>query len=181
MARGTNRRAKRMSLDKKPHWRAGWWPTLVNERCFAAVTEDVADCSAEVIKTAMQTHSSGQASPRRLEEMCVRWRFLRTFHTSWQQLVQRPHRVLELRLQRKTVPGCSRLRHPRLAAFPLTMGFVSFCQGVCHLGERGRLVLYYYYYAVFNAPCVGRLNDEIAGFDFAAGRSRDSGRLPPVL
>ena len=40
---------------------------LVNERCFAAVTGDVADSSAEVIKKLV----CRQASPRRLEEMCV--------------------------------------------------------------------------------------------------------------
>jgi len=31
MARGPNRRAKRMSLDKEPHWSVGWWLTAAGK------------------------------------------------------------------------------------------------------------------------------------------------------
>ena len=83
MARGPNRRAKRMSLDKEPHWSVGWWPTAAGKwKMFRGCHQRCRRFFCRALqKAGMQTHSSGQASPRRLEEMCVRWRFLRTFRT----------------------------------------------------------------------------------------------------
>jgi len=62
--------------------------------------------------TNTQIYSSGQASPRRLEGMCLprSAKSLRTFCTSWQEPVQQPQHVFELRWQRKTII----IRHPQL-------------------------------------------------------------------
>ena len=68
-----------------------------------------------------------------IAESCMPWRFLRAFRSSWQQPVQRPHLVHELRQRRKTVPECSQLWRPRPAAFPSATVFASFRPRVCHL------------------------------------------------
>jgi len=63
MARGPNGRAKRMSLDKEPHWSVGWWPTDVGKwKMFRGCHRRCRRffCRGHQ-KTGMQTHSSGQA------------------------------------------------------------------------------------------------------------------------
>jgi len=94
MTRSPNRRAKRKSDKREPHWNAKWWPTATEMKDPSRLSPDtslILQPRSSTQRSGMPSHSLSPGFPWRLEETCMPEGSLCIISCiSWQRPVRSP-------------------------------------------------------------------------------------------